>query len=80
MNECYYFESPIGRFWVVRHEHLWHVLHKDEYLGAYSHPTQAIEDVSRGHNLTLASGIDISDLDIPHEIERWKHGQVAWPK
>ncbi len=80
MKECYFFDSTIGRFWIVLHEHLWHVLYRDEYLGAYSHPTQAVEDISRGHELSLSSGIDPSDLDIPHDLARWQRSQVAWPK
>lgn len=55
-------EQPNGRFAII---------HEDEGLGSYHHPSAAADDLAGGHTFSPASGVDTSELGIPDSVSEW---------
>lgn len=48
----------------------WHPWFRDEDLGSYWSPEQALDDVSGGHTFTPSCG-DTSRLGLPEDLSEW---------
>lgn len=63
--------SRVGAFWIkLASDGLWHVMHQDDSLGAYSDPSSAAEEVANGYTYWPSSG-DTSHLGLPEDISDW---------
>jgi hypothetical protein len=72
MQRLFVFETSIGPFFIERSSSgSFHAVYRDENLGTYARPEEAVQDLAGGHTYPVLSGEDTSKLGIPAELLRW---------
>jgi hypothetical protein len=72
VRRLYAWKTRVGPFYIAEHEGRYHVLFRDDSLGSYINPAQALDDLVGGHTFSAGPGIDTSDLEIPDELSEWE--------
>jgi len=73
MRRLYVCQTRLGPFYIVLHEGQYHAVYNgDEFLGAYSSPQHAVDDLAGGHTFSITGGTDTATLGIPEELEEWE--------
>jgi len=72
MRKLYSWKTRVGAFYIAEHERRCHVLFKNDSLGSYISPAQALDDLVGGHTFSAGHGIDTSELEIPDELSEWE--------
>jgi hypothetical protein len=68
----WYFDTPKGRCRIAQApDGRYHALFRDENLGNYATPQQALDELLGGHTFTHSSGIDTADLGLPDDLSEW---------
>jgi len=71
----WHYKTRIGVFYISLDDSAQYcILFKDEILGRYPLPQQAVDDLTAGHSFWPACGTDPETLNIPDEIGDWVAG------
>jgi hypothetical protein len=72
----YYYKTRVGTFRIEERQGRWHVVFKDESLGSYAYPSQALDDLVGGHTFSPRDRIDTRKLDLPPFLNEWMRGKA----
>jgi hypothetical protein len=72
MTRLLVWKTRIGPFYIVHSAGRYYPVYKDEFLGAYTHPQHAIDDLAGGHTYSLNNGVDTSTLGISYDLAEWE--------
>ena len=71
MKYLYVCKTKIGEFFIVEHNGRFFPIFREESLGSYATPEQALDDLVGGHTFSPSSNIDTTKLGIPRELSDW---------
>jgi len=64
-------KTKVGTFYIVPREDSYEIMFRDDGLGQYATPQQAVDDLVGGHTFSAGPGIDTSKLGIPDDLGEW---------
>lgn len=67
----YYYDTTVGRFWIVMRGDDWVIEIGEERAGPYTYPAQAADELAGGHTNSFDVG-DTSGLGIPANLSEWR--------
>jgi hypothetical protein len=71
MRKLFVHKTLVGAFYIAEQDGRFHPLYRDESLGSYATSQEAVDDLTRGHILNSADGLDTSSLAIPNRLQGW---------
>jgi hypothetical protein len=72
MKKIYAYKTEVGEFYIAEHNGRFHPVFRDESLGSYATPQQAVDDLTGGHTFTPPDDVDTASLGIPEELSEWE--------
>jgi hypothetical protein len=72
MKKLYAYKTKVGVFYIMEREGRFHPVFKEQSLGIYLTPQQAVDDLVGGRTISLPGGIDTTTLGIPPDLGDWE--------
>jgi hypothetical protein len=71
MQNLFVHKTKVGAFYIAEQDGRFHPMFRNEDLGSYATPQQAVDDLTGGHILNSLGGIDTATLAIPNRVQEW---------